>query len=93
MAWSEVVPLALNGLGPYANEIGQNKRIEYRSAEVVLSVYNLYFKTSFMNLPGWEIDVSSPPVIRVTFQFNNSQKRAPFQYAKQNRDRTRKHQF
>ena len=29
--WSEVIPLALNGYGPYANEIGQNKRIEYSS--------------------------------------------------------------
>ena len=27
--WSEVVPLALNGLGPYVNEIGHNKWIEY----------------------------------------------------------------
>ena len=26
--WSELVPLALNGLGPNENEIGQRKRID-----------------------------------------------------------------
>ena len=39
--WSEVVPLgslALNGLGPKENEIGQNKRIEYSTSLIRFSV-------------------------------------------------------
>ena len=35
--WSDVVPLALNGLDPYENDIGQNKQI-------MLNVCCFYFR-------------------------------------------------